>query len=62
MEANGSDSVRVLLATKAKPNRYVGSLLDREYFMSFLKVSYILLIVLDSTRLYQNNRLLYCYS
>ncbi|XP_027331644.1 uncharacterized protein LOC113847018 [Abrus precatorius] len=36
METRGPDSVRVLVATKAKPNRDVGSLLDREYFISFL--------------------------
>ncbi|KAK4266463.1 hypothetical protein QN277_027380 [Acacia crassicarpa] len=38
VEANSSDSVRVLLATKAKPNQDAGSPLDREYFISFLNV------------------------
>ncbi|XP_027368077.1 uncharacterized protein LOC113873992 [Abrus precatorius] len=38
LEVNGSDSVKVLVATKAKPNQDVESPLDREYFKSFLKV------------------------
>ncbi|KAJ1428824.1 Ribonucleoside hydrolase-like [Sesbania bispinosa] len=37
-EVNGPDSVKVLVATKAKPNRDVRSPLDREYFISFLNV------------------------
>ncbi|KAK2358162.1 inosine-uridine preferring nucleoside hydrolase family protein [Trifolium repens] len=37
-EVHSPDSVRVLVATKAKPNRDVGSSLDREYFINFLKV------------------------
>ncbi|WJX90534.1 Nucleoside hydrolase 3 [Trifolium repens] len=37
-EVDGPDSVRVLVATKAKPNRDVGSSLDREFFISFLNV------------------------
>ncbi|XP_061367961.1 nucleoside hydrolase 3-like [Gastrolobium bilobum] len=37
-EVHGPDSVRVLVAQKAKPNRDVGSSLDREYFKSFLNV------------------------
>ncbi|KAF7813701.1 putative hydrolase [Senna tora] len=37
-EVNGSDSVRVLVATKAKPNQDAGSPLDREFFKSFLNV------------------------
>ncbi|KAL1358402.1 nucleoside hydrolase 3 isoform X2 [Arachis hypogaea] len=37
-EENGRDSVRVLVATKAKSNRDVNSLLDREFFISFLNV------------------------
>ncbi|KAK2411948.1 inosine-uridine preferring nucleoside hydrolase family protein [Trifolium repens] len=37
-EVHGPDSVRVLFATKAKPNRDVGSSLDREYFINFLNV------------------------
>ncbi|TKY72053.1 Non-specific ribonucleoside hydrolase RihC [Spatholobus suberectus] len=37
-EVNGPDSVKVLVATKAKPNRDVRSPLDREYFKSFLNV------------------------
>ncbi|CAI8610562.1 unnamed protein product [Vicia faba] len=37
-EENGPDSVRVLVATKAKPNRDVKSSLDREYFINFLNV------------------------
>lgn len=37
-EVGGPDSVRVLVATKAKPNRDVGSSLDREYFIRFLDV------------------------
>ncbi|RZC55317.1 hypothetical protein C5167_014163 [Papaver somniferum] len=32
------DGVRVLVATKAKPNQLSNSLLDREYFISFLDV------------------------
>ncbi|MQM04844.1 hypothetical protein Taro_037651 [Colocasia esculenta] len=36
-EVNGSeDAVRVLVAQKAKPNKHSGSLLDREFFKSFL--------------------------
>ncbi|QCD79925.1 uncharacterized protein LOC114178741 [Vigna unguiculata] len=37
-EVSGPDSVRVLVATKAKPNKDVRSKLDREYFTSFLNV------------------------
>ncbi|XP_004508326.1 nucleoside hydrolase 3-like [Cicer arietinum] len=37
-EVSGPDSVRVLVATKAKPNQDVGSSLDREFFISFLNV------------------------
>ncbi|XP_061359683.1 nucleoside hydrolase 3-like [Gastrolobium bilobum] len=37
-ELNGSDSVKVLVATKAKANWDVRSPLDREYFVSFLNV------------------------
>jgi len=37
-EVSGPDSVRVLVATKAKPNKDVRSPLDREYFTSFLNV------------------------
>ncbi|KAE9602140.1 hypothetical protein Lal_00049843 [Lupinus albus] len=37
-EVNGPDSVRVLVATKAKRNQDVRSSLDREYFISFLNV------------------------
>ncbi|KAK2358160.1 inosine-uridine preferring nucleoside hydrolase family protein [Trifolium repens] len=37
-EVHGPDSARVLVAIKAKPNRYVGSSLDREYFINFLNV------------------------
>ncbi|KAK7387843.1 hypothetical protein VNO78_22638 [Psophocarpus tetragonolobus] len=37
-EVSGPDSVRVLVATKAKPNTDVGSSLNREYFKSFLNV------------------------
>ncbi|CAJ2634442.1 unnamed protein product [Trifolium pratense] len=37
-EVDGPDSVRVLVATKAKPNRDVASSLDREYFIRFLDV------------------------
>ncbi|XP_026438343.1 uncharacterized protein LOC113336867 isoform X3 [Papaver somniferum] len=38
-EVNGDpDGVRVLVATKAKPNQLSNSLLDREYFVSFLDV------------------------
>jgi hypothetical protein len=44
-EVHGPDSVRVLVAIKAKPNRYVGSSLDREYFINFLNVSSILFSV-----------------
>lgn len=38
-ETTGPDSVRVLVATKAKPNQDVHSPLDREFFKSFLDVS-----------------------
>ncbi|XP_043722088.1 uncharacterized protein LOC122669395 [Telopea speciosissima] len=37
-EINGSEAVRVLVATKAKPNKDINSPLDREYFKSFLDV------------------------
>ncbi|KAE9609577.1 hypothetical protein Lal_00006781 [Lupinus albus] len=37
-EVNGPDSVRVLVATKAKPNKDVRSSLEREYFTHFLNV------------------------
>eukprot|EP00268_Persea_americana_P016416 TRINITY_DN17783_c0_g1_i6.p1 TRINITY_DN17783_c0_g1~~TRINITY_DN17783_c0_g1_i6.p1 ORF type:complete len:889 (+),score=153.08 TRINITY_DN17783_c0_g1_i6:229-2895(+) len=37
-EVAGPDSVRVLVAKKAKPNRDAGSPLDREFFKSFLDV------------------------
>ncbi|XP_047172572.1 uncharacterized protein LOC124840549 isoform X2 [Vigna umbellata] len=37
-EVSGPDSVRVLVATKAKPNKDVRSKLDREYFINFLNV------------------------
>ncbi|MED6156932.1 Nucleoside hydrolase 3 [Stylosanthes scabra] len=37
-EENGTDSVRVLVATKAKPNRDLSSSLDREFFISFLNI------------------------
>ncbi|KAH1102612.1 hypothetical protein GYH30_036921 [Glycine max] len=37
-EVDGPDSVKVLVATKAKPNRDVRSKLDKEYFKSFLNV------------------------
>ncbi|MCL7051970.1 hypothetical protein MKW94_023704 [Papaver nudicaule] len=37
-EVTGPDAVRVLVATKAKPNQHSNSLLDREYFISFLDV------------------------
>ncbi|KAK2358167.1 inosine-uridine preferring nucleoside hydrolase family protein [Trifolium repens] len=37
-EVSGSDSARVLVATKAKPNIDVTSSLDREYFIRFLNV------------------------
>lgn len=36
---NGSEAVRVLVATKAKPNQDPKSPLDREFFTSFLNVS-----------------------
>ncbi|XP_077219216.1 inosine-uridine preferring nucleoside hydrolase family protein isoform X2 [Tasmannia lanceolata] len=35
-EVTGPEAVQVLVATKAKPNRDIGSLLDREFFKSFL--------------------------
>nr|XP_043629051.1 uncharacterized protein LOC122600405 isoform X2 [Erigeron canadensis] len=35
---NGPDSVRALVATRAKPNRDKSSSLDREFFVSFLEV------------------------
>ncbi|KAK7303182.1 hypothetical protein RJT34_14084 [Clitoria ternatea] len=38
LEVNGSDSLEVLVATKAKPNRDLRSLLNREFFQSFLDV------------------------
>lgn len=37
-EVTGSESVRVLVATRAKPNRNKRSSLDREFFSNFLKV------------------------
>ncbi|KAK7245735.1 hypothetical protein RIF29_40584 [Crotalaria pallida] len=37
-EVKGPDSVRVLVATRAKPNKDIKSPLDREYFISFLNV------------------------
>ncbi|MFS7928281.1 putative inosine/uridine-preferring nucleoside hydrolase domain, ribonucleoside hydrolase [Helianthus anomalus] len=37
-EVTGSDSVRVRVATRAKPNHDITSSLDREYFVSFLDV------------------------
>ncbi|XP_010558509.1 PREDICTED: uncharacterized protein LOC104827126 isoform X2 [Tarenaya hassleriana] len=37
-ETSGSDSVRVLVATRAKPNKDTGSKLDREFYVSFLEV------------------------
>ncbi|GAU20046.1 hypothetical protein TSUD_381380 [Trifolium subterraneum] len=37
-EVKGQDSVKVLVATKAKPNKDKKSSLDREYFKSFLNV------------------------
>ncbi|KAI4345514.1 hypothetical protein L6164_012629 [Bauhinia variegata] len=37
-EVSGPDSVRVLVANKAKPNRNPESPLDREFFISFLNV------------------------
>ncbi|CAJ2634443.1 unnamed protein product [Trifolium pratense] len=37
-EVDGPDSVRVLVATKAKPNRDVASSLDKEFYISFLNV------------------------
>ncbi|RWR93654.1 Inosine-uridine preferring nucleoside hydrolase family protein isoform 1 [Cinnamomum micranthum f. kanehirae] len=37
-EVSGPDSVRVLVAKRAKPNRDNGSPLDREFFRSFLDV------------------------
>ncbi|XP_077219032.1 nucleoside hydrolase 3-like [Tasmannia lanceolata] len=35
-EGTGPEAVQVLAATKAKPNRDIGSPLDREFFISFL--------------------------
>jgi hypothetical protein len=35
---NGQDSVKVLVATKARPNKDKKSSFDREYFKSFLNV------------------------
>ncbi|XP_010279283.1 PREDICTED: uncharacterized protein LOC104613245 [Nelumbo nucifera] len=37
-EITGKEAVRVLVATKAKPNQDIDSLLDREFFKSFLDV------------------------
>nr|DAD37867.1 TPA_asm: hypothetical protein HUJ06_008508 [Nelumbo nucifera] len=37
-EINGTEAVHVLVATKAKPNQDIGSLLEREFFKSFLDV------------------------
>jgi len=37
-EVQGLDSVAVLVAVKAKPNRNANSLLDREFFNNFLEV------------------------
>ncbi|XP_059632623.1 nucleoside hydrolase 3-like [Cornus florida] len=38
MEVTGAEAVRVLVATRAKPNRDSNSSLDREFFRSFLDV------------------------
>ncbi|XP_004296774.1 PREDICTED: uncharacterized protein LOC101313205 isoform X1 [Fragaria vesca subsp. vesca] len=37
-EVTGSEAVRILVATKAKPNKDVASPLNREFFKSFLEV------------------------
>ncbi|XP_050372913.1 nucleoside hydrolase 3 isoform X2 [Argentina anserina] len=37
-EVTGPEAVRVLVATKAKPNKDIGSPLNREFFKSFLEV------------------------
>ncbi|XP_058758343.1 nucleoside hydrolase 3-like [Vicia villosa] len=37
-EVDGQDSVNVLVATKAKPNKDKKSLLDKEFFISFLNI------------------------
>ena len=37
-EVNGPDGVRMLVAQTAKPNKDKNSLLDREFFISFLDV------------------------
>lgn len=37
-EINGPDSVRVRVATRAKPNRDTTSTLDREYYVHYLDV------------------------
>lgn len=39
MEVTGPDSVHVLVATEAKRNQDANSLLDREFYKSFLDVS-----------------------
>lgn len=41
-ETTGPESVRVLVATRAKPNQDGKSPLDREFFRSFLDVSPLL--------------------
>jgi hypothetical protein len=38
-EVTGPEAVRVLVATKAKPNQNLDSPLDREFYRSFLDVS-----------------------
>ncbi|KAK9111951.1 hypothetical protein Scep_019470 [Stephania cephalantha] len=38
MEVTGAEGVRVLVASKAKPNRNFESNLDRKFFVSFLNV------------------------
>jgi len=55
-EVSGPDSVRVLVATKAKPNKDVRSKLDREYFTSFLNVWLIsYYIVQTSFKIYESH-------
>lgn len=39
MEVTGSEAVRVLVATKSKPNKDVSNKLNRKFYTSFLDVS-----------------------
>ena len=44
MEVTGPEGVRVLVATKAKPNQDAKSPLEREFYKSFLDVSFCICV------------------